>query len=99
MTDRPKKEKGLFSLLIQQKERREQSAFVANRNRKAFSDIVPWRIAPFPSGSGGDLAPQIRGSSENLSHSHISHAENREERGFLARAFLFVSGSLGVENK
>ena len=56
-----------------------------NRSPKAGLSCVVWygEISPFPSGSGGDLAPQIRGSSENLSHSHISHAKNRE-------AFLFV---------
>ena len=56
-----------------------------NRSPKAGLSSVVWygEISPFPSGSGGDLAPQIRGSSENLSHSHISHAKNRE-------AFLFV---------
>ena len=42
-----------------------------NRSPKAGLSSVVWygEISPFPSGSGGDLAPQIRGSSENLSHS------------------------------
>ena len=54
---------------------------------------MPWRIAPFPSGSGGIWLPKL-GAQVKICLTRTFPMQKQRELGELSRAFLFVCLSL-----